>query len=76
MGLIRRSSKATPSISLILGIVSFEPDDGAIAFKRQNMGCDPIEEPAVMADHHHRTSKIFEGLLQCSKGVHIQAEGT
>jgi hypothetical protein len=53
MGLIRRSSKATPSISLILGIVSFEPDDGAIAFKRQDMGCDPIEEPAVMADYHH-----------------------
>jgi hypothetical protein len=29
-----------------------------------------------MPDHYHRTSKIFEGLLQCSKGVHIQAEGT
>lgn len=76
MGLIRCSSKAAPPISLILGIVSFEPDDGALAFKRQNMGCDPIEEPAVMADHRHRAGKIFEGLLQCSKGVHIQAEGT
>jgi hypothetical protein len=29
-----------------------------------------------MADYRHRAGKIFEGLLQCSKGVHIQAEGT
>ncbi len=72
MGLIRRGSKSTPSISLILGIAPLEPDDGALTFKRQNMGGDPIEEPAVMTDHNHRASKIFDGLLQCSKGVHIE----
>ena len=72
MGLIGGDSEAGLSVGLILGIVTFEPGDGAIAFKRQNMGGDPIEEPAIMADHHHRASKIFECLLQCSEGVHIQ----
>ncbi len=72
VGLIRRSSKTTSSVRLVFGVGSFEPDDGTIAFKRQNMGGDPIEEPAVMADHNDRSRKIFEGLFKGPKGVHIQ----
>ena len=72
VGLIGRDSKTTLSIRLILGIVSLEPDNVALPFKRQNMGGDPIEKPPVMADHNHRARKVFEGLLQCSQGIHIQ----
>jgi hypothetical protein len=53
VGLIRCDSKTTLSVSLILGIVSFEPDNITLALKCQNMGGDPIKEPPVMADHHH-----------------------
>ena len=72
MGLIRRNSKTTLSIGLVLGIVSFERDNAALTFKGQNMGGDAIEEPPVMADHHHGARKVFEGLLQRPQGIHIQ----
>ena len=72
MGLIGCDSKTTLSIGLILGIAAFEPDDVALTFKGQNMGGDPIKEPPVMADHNHRARKVFEGLLKCSQGIHIQ----
>jgi hypothetical protein len=72
VGLIGRDPKTALSIGLILGITSFEPDNVALPFKSQNMSGDPIKEPPVMADHNHRSSKIFESLLQCPQGIYIE----
>jgi len=38
VGLIRRSSEVTFPIRLVFGVVSFKPDNGALALKCQDMG--------------------------------------
>src|SRR4030067_2711656 len=52
VGLARRCPKAALPVCFILRIAPFEPDDGALALKCQNMGGDPVEERTIMADHN------------------------
>ena len=36
------------AIRFVIGVIAFEPDDFAVAFKRENVRCDAIEEPAIV----------------------------
>ena len=63
------------AVSLIIRIISREPDNLAFSLKSQNVRGDPVQEPAVVADHHGAARKVFQSLFQGSQGVHIQIVG-
>src|SRR5207244_12162307 len=51
----RRPSRLGPQraqpVLLVLGVVALEPDHPAVALEGQDVGRDPVQEPAVVADH-------------------------
>ena len=65
-----RSLDAEPSdlVRLIVGEVSLVPKPlGRVLFvtlPRQNVGRDPIKEPAVVGDHHSTPRKFQQRILQ------------
>src|SRR5687768_4336404 len=45
----------------ILGVVairSLEPDRLRVALERENVSGDPVEEPAVVSDHHRAAGEV------------------
>ena len=44
--------------------VAFAPDDLAVAFKRQDVRGQAVEEPAIVRRHHDSTGEIFDRLLE------------
>ena len=46
-------------IRFVVGIIAFKPDNFAVAFKRQNMRRDAVEEPAIMADDDGASGEVF-----------------
>src|SRR5512147_2459015 len=45
--LIGRHAELPVAVLLVLGEVALEPADDAVALERQDVGGDPVEEPAV-----------------------------
>ncbi len=61
---------------LFVGLeIPFAPVDITLALKRQDMGCDAIEEPAIMADDDDAPCIIENGLLQSPQRVHVEIIG-
>ena len=52
--------------------VAVEPVDPAVALKGQNVGGDPVEEPAIMAYDHGAAGKALESVLKCPEGVDVE----
>ena len=48
MRLVRLRSHPSPAVVFILLVVPFEPNSLALSFEGQDMGRDPIQEPAVV----------------------------
>ena len=44
----------------------------AVALKGQNMGGNPVKEPAVVADNHCAAGKFFQRLFQRAQRVDIK----
>ena len=53
-------------------MISLAPMNVSIAFKRQNVRGDPVEEPAVVADDDNAPDVIQNGLLKGSERVDVQ----
>ena len=68
-----------PEPALTVGFVvleiAFEPFDMRLTFKGEHVGGDAIEEPAVMADDHGTTGKIFERRFQRPQRFDVQIIG-
>ncbi len=62
-------------VRFVVGVVAFEPDYFAVAFKCQNMCCNSIQKPAIVTDHHRAARKIFESFFQGAHRIHIQIVG-
>lgn len=58
MRLLRIFSKSTLPIRLVVRVIPLEPNHVAIAFERENMRGDAIEEPAIMRDHDSAAAEI------------------
>src|SRR3989304_1616975 len=72
MGLdVCRAERFFP-ICLVFGIVSLKPDDFTIALEGKDVGGNPVQKPAVMADYHDTTGEIFQGVFQGSHGVYVE----
>ena len=59
-------------VGLVLLVVAVEEHPLAVAFGRQNVRTDAIEEPAVMADDHDAASKFEQRIFQGTQGFHVQ----
>ena len=60
---------------LVLRVGALVEDYIAIALKRENVGCDTIQEPTVVRDNYRTTCEVLQALLQCTKGVYIDIVG-
>src|SRR3990172_12488846 len=75
VGLVRGGAKAELSVGLILGVIPIEPDHFAFPLEGQDMCCDAVEEPTVMADDNGATRKILQSLFEGAQGVYVQIIG-
>ena len=72
MGLVVSRAETFLSIRLVFGIVSFKPDDFAVALEGKDVGGNSVKKPAVVADYHDTTGEIFQGVFQCPHGVYVE----
>src|SRR4249920_2418652 len=76
-----RSLEAEPSdlVGLIVGEVAFVPKPLGlvlvVTLPRQNVGRDPIKEPAVVGDHHSTPRKFQQRILQGLQGLDVKIVG-
>ena len=63
------------NLFFVFSKISFKPTHLAIAFKDQQMGTDPIQKEAIMADHHGAAREIDNRFFQGSHGIDIKVIG-
>ena len=68
----RVGPQSSPSVCLILLVITLEPNDFAITLESQDVSRDSIEEPAIVADNDRATREIKESLLKSSESIHIE----
>ncbi len=72
----RRFIAEAPHLVRFIGFeIAFEPFDPAVAFERQDVGAQAVEEEAVMADDHRAAGEILERFLKRAKGLDIEVVG-
>ncbi len=72
MRLVGCRAEAGPSVSLILGVVSVEPDDIAVALEGDYVCRDPVEKPPVVTYHYGTPREILESVFQRTHGVNVE----
>ena len=75
MRLIGVFAQALLPIRFVVAVVAFEPDDLAVAFEGQDVGGEPVEEPAVVAADDGAAGEILQPFFQCAQGIHVQIVG-
>jgi len=73
--LVRGGAETRLPVPFVLGIVAVEPDHPALSLEGEDMGGDPVEKPAVMADDDGAAGKVLDRLFERPHGVHIQVVG-
>src|SRR5450759_2144322 len=71
VGLIGRGAKFPVAVFLVLGEVALEPANHAVALEGQHVGRDPVQEPAVVADHHGASREGLEAGLESFPGCAV-----
>ena len=75
MWLICCSAQSLLAVFLVVGIVTFKPDNFGISLESKDMGGNPIEKPAIMADNHRTPAKVFQRLFQRTERIDIEIVG-
>ena len=68
-------AQAAALVFFIHAEIAFEPFDVAVAFERQNMGRQAIEEEAVMADDHGAAREIFDRFFERRQRFDVEVVG-
>src|SRR5215211_6702810 len=75
----RLSAEPGDLVGLVVGEVALIPEPlglvFAIALPSQDMGRDPIQEPAVVRDHHGTSGKVEKSILQRLESFHVKIIG-
>ncbi len=74
-GLVGFDAQPFSPLQLVGFVVSLTPMDVAAALECQNMGTNPIEEPAVVANHDGTTGEIEDRLFEGPHRVDVQIVG-
>ena len=75
MGVVGFRAEAAAAVGLVVGIVALEPLHMAVALEGEDVGGDPVQEPAVVADDQHGAGKGEQRLLQRAQGLDIEVVG-
>ncbi len=75
MGLVGVFTQPRPTISVILGVVAFVPEDIGVALEGQDVGTDAVQEPAIMTDDDQAAAELHEGIFEGAQGIDIQVVG-
>src|SRR5262245_27730680 len=59
-------------IGLVLLVVAGVEEPLRVAFGGEDVGADAVEEPAVVADHHHRAGELEQRVLQGAQRLHVE----
>src|SRR3546814_3579634 len=68
-------AEAALLVGLVLVVVAGEELGVRVAFERNDVGGDAVEEPAVMRDHDRRTGEFQQRVFQRAQGFHVQVVG-
>ena len=68
-------AQALPLVRFIFLIVAVEERPLGIAFRREDVGRDAVEEPAVVGDDHHAAGEFEQRIFQRAQGFHVQVVG-
>src|SRR6476620_5901534 len=71
----RIGSQPAHFVLLVVLEIALEPFDVAVAFERQHMGRDAVEEPAIVADDHRAAGEILQRLFERPQGIDIEVVG-
>src|SRR5215216_6579650 len=55
--------------------IALEPFDVAVAFEREDVGGEAVEEEAVVADDHRAAGEILERLLERAQSLDVEVVG-
>src|SRR5438128_7924269 len=66
---------AFAALGLVGLVVPLAPDDLAVALESKDMGCYPVEEPAIVADDHGAATEAEQGFFQRAQGIDIEIVG-
>src|SRR3546814_10902953 len=68
----RRVAEPPAPVRFVLRVVALEPLDVAVALEREDVGRDPVEEPAIVADHHRAAGEVEQRILECAPRIDIE----
>src|SRR5580704_6048521 len=61
---------------LLVGLeVALEPEPARPALPGQDVGRDPVKEPAVVAGDHGAAGELEQRVLQAAEGLHVEVVG-
>src|SRR5204862_5115050 len=61
---------------LLIGLeIPLEPFDVAVALEGEDVGRQPVEEEAVVADDHRAAGEILESFLERAQSLHVEIVG-
>src|SRR5580658_5536651 len=65
-------AQAQALVGFVLLVVALEEMHSRLAFEGQDVGRDPVEEPAVVADHQHRAGELTQRVLERAQRLDVQ----
>src|SRR5256886_14440111 len=72
VGAVGLGAEALLAVSLVVRVAALDPDHPPLVLEGQDVRGDPVEEPAVVTDHHGAARKVEQGLLERTQGVHVE----
>ena len=63
------------ALDLVVGKVAFEPAHFGVAFEREHVGGDPVEEPPIVADDHRATREGEQRVFERAHRVDVEVVG-
>ena len=71
----RRVAQPPPLVLLVIREIALEPLHVAVALERQHVRRDPVEEEAIMADHHRAAGEVLQRGLQRRQRLDVEVVG-
>ena len=75
MRLVRILAQALFTVSLVFAVVALVGVDLAVAFEGDDVGGDPVEEPAIVRNHHHAARELENRFFQRAQGFDVEVVG-
>src|SRR4029077_17624141 len=64
-------AEAALPVRFVFLVVAFEPDRLTLALEGEDVRGDPVEEPAVVADHDRAAAELEQRLFEGPQRVHV-----